>query len=104
MPLEFTSGAQRADIVFLCLVDKLDDVIGVFVHLMRHIRGKELRRVMRFEIGGLVTNQRISKAVRFVEAVRGEFREPLVNSFATFSGTSFATHPSIKTPFIASIL
>ena len=54
-------------------VDEADDFVDFFDFRGEH-RRHQLRRVVRFQPGGLVGKQRIGGGVRFVEAVFGEFR------------------------------
>ena len=49
--------------------------LSVLPMSQRHRRGQELDRVVRFQIRGLIREQRIGRRVRFVEAVFGELAQ-----------------------------
>jgi hypothetical protein len=67
-------GRFDDDAETLRLTAEFRELVGV-VEIERHQRGEELDRVVRLHVGGLVRDQRISRRVRLVEAVIGEFRE-----------------------------
>ncbi len=71
-------GRQNADVHLGALVYQLHDLIRAAkeaVHKSRH----ELDGIMRLEPRGLVCDQGVGRAVRFVEAVLGEFGHEVEN-------------------------
>ncbi len=58
----------------------LDDLVGVGA-FKGHRGGQELARVVHFEVGGLVGDDRVARRVGLVEAVAGEFEDEFEKLF-----------------------
>ena len=78
-------GRKDRDAHAARFVDVLHDFFGV-ARFRGEQRGHELDGIMRFQIRGLVGQQRVGAGVRFVEAVPGEFRHQVENLFGFFRG------------------
>ncbi len=78
-------GRKDRDAHAARFVDVFHDFLGV-ARFRGQQRGHELDRIMRFQIGGLIGEQRVGAGVRFIETVSGEFRHQIENLFGFFRG------------------